>query len=411
MKVIYTLVIIIYTGLIHVFSLFNKKALLWVKGRKNWSKLLKEKFEPGDKTIWVHCASLGEFEQGRPIIEMIKGKAPEYKILLTFFSPSGYEVTKSWPLADFICYLPADTPGNAARFIEIARPSIVLFIKYEFWNNYLSALYKRKIPFYLVSGIFRPEQYFFKWYGGFFRNILKKFTHFFVQDSRSVELLRSIGVANVSQTGDTRFDRVAQIAEAARTLPVIERFKGSEKIFMAGSSWRPDEEIIVAYINRFPERMKWIFAPHEIDKSNIERLEKLFKVKVMKYSLANENSYDARVMIIDNIGMLSSAYRYADVAEVGGGFGSGIHNILEPACWGIPILFGPDHTKYREATDLISANGAFCFKDYNEFAGIIDKLLGDKEIYEKASKTVSDYIKNNTGATEKIFAIVLKERY
>jgi 3-deoxy-D-manno-octulosonic-acid transferase len=407
MKAIYTLIIIIYTGLIHIFSLFNKKASLWVKGRKNWSKLLKERIGSGDKTIWVHCASLGEFEQGRPLIEKIKEKRPEYKILLTFFSPSGYEIRKSWPLADYICYLPADTPANASLFVNIARPSMALFIKYEFWNNYLSILYKKRIPFYLVSGIFRPEQYFFKWYGKFFRTILKKFTHIFVQDSRSVDLLTEIGITNVSHTGDTRFDRVNQIAGAAKALPVIERFKGSEKIFMAGSSWRPDEEIIAGYVNSFPDRMKWILAPHEIDKNNIERLEKLFKVKVVKYSESVEDSADARVMIIDNIGILSSAYRYAAIAEVGGGFGQGIHNILEPACWGIPVLFGPNHIKFREAADLISANGAFCFKDHHEFAEIVDKLLEDKKMYEAASKSVSDYIKNNTGATEKIFEMVL----
>ena len=344
---------------IFLASPFNKKIRQWVRGRKGWRRILKDKVKPGDKIIWVHCASLGEFEQGRPIIEKLKERTPEYKILLTFFSPSGYEIRKNWPLADYICYLPADTLLNAVQFIDIVNPSTALFIKYEFWNNYLSALYNRKIPFYLVSGIFRPEQHFFKWYGGFFRSILKKFTYIFVQDSISVDLLKKIGIINVSYAGDTRFDRVNQIARETKNLPVVERFKGSERIFLAGSSWRPDEEIISGYINSFPGRMKWIFAPHKVDKNNIERLEKLLKVKVVKYSDSPESFTDARVLIIDNIGILSSAYKYADVAEVGGGFGEGIHNILEPSCWGIPVLFGPNNTKFREANDLISAKGAF----------------------------------------------------
>jgi 3-deoxy-D-manno-octulosonic-acid transferase len=410
-RLLYSISVIIFTILIFLVSPFNNKARLWVQGRKRWRKNLNEQINPEDKKIWIHCASLGEFEQGRPIIEKIKEKTPEYKILLTFFSPSGYEIRKNWPLADYVCYLPADTLVNSSQFIDIVNPSMVLFIKYEFWNNYLSALHRKKIPFYLVSGIFRPEQHFFRWYGRFFRSILKKFTYIFVQDNKSVDLLRGIGITNVSFSGDTRFDRVSQIAGEAKTLPVVERFKGSEKIFLAGSSWRPDEEIIASYVNNFPDKMKWIFAPHITNKSNIERLEKLFKVKVAKYSESFDGFDDARVLIIDNIGMLSSAYKYADVAEVGGGFGKGIHNILEPACWGIPVLFGPNHTKFREAEDLIHGNGAFTFKNYDEFKKILDKLLEDQVMYENASITVSDYIKNNTGATEKVLAKVLEGRY
>jgi 3-deoxy-D-manno-octulosonic-acid transferase len=407
MKAVYTLVIIIYTGLIHIVSLFNQKALLWVKGRRKWSVLLKEKINRNDNIIWIHCASLGEFEQGRPVIEMIKEKAPETKILLTFFSPSGFEIMKSWPLADYISYLPADTPANSERFIDIAKPSIAIFIKYEFWNNYLSALYKRDIPLYLVSGIFRPDQHFFKWYGRFFRTILRKFTHIFVQDSMSVDLLRGIGITNVSSTGDTRFDRVSQIAKAAKKIPQMEQFRGNEKLFIAGSSWKQDEEIIAQYINRFPGRMKWVIAPHEIDIHNIERLEKLFNVKHVRFSQFNKTTADARVLIIDNIGMLSSAYRYAYIAEVGGGFGDGIHNILEPACWGIPVMFGPKHKKFREAIDLINENGAMTFDSFGNFSDILDKWLTDEIFYLKSAKSASDYINKNTGATSKILQKIL----
>jgi 3-deoxy-D-manno-octulosonic-acid transferase len=284
---------------------------------------------------------------------------------------------------------------------------MVLFIKYEFWNNYLSALYDKKIPFYLVSGIFGQKQYFFRWYGSFFRSVLKKFTHIFVQDNMSAELLKGFGIPAVTLTGDTRFDRVHQIAREAIALPVIERFRGSEKLLMAGSSWKQDEEIIAKYINRNPGSMKWVFAPHEVDIPNIERIEKLLNVKHIRFSQFNDISADARVLIIDNIGILSSAYKYAYIAAIGGGFGNGIHNILEPACWGIPVLFGPNHGKFKEAADLISDKGAFAFKNYNEFEEILDTLLHDKDTYEMASLAASAYIKNNTGATEKILAMVL----
>jgi 3-deoxy-D-manno-octulosonic-acid transferase len=411
MKFIYTLIIYIYTGLINIVSLFNHKALLWVGGRRKWAAKLKENFATGEETIWFHCASLGEFEQGRPVIEMIKDKAPDIKIVLTFFSPSGYEIRKNYKYADYICYLPADTPRNASEFISILKPSLAIFVKYEFWNNYISELNKTKIPFYLVSGIFRPDQHFFKWYGGFFRQILKKFTHIFVQDERSCDLLRNIGIQNVTIAGDTRFDRVSQIASAAQELPVIEKFRGSEKLFLAGSSWRPDEEIIAGFVNSDPGKMKWIIAPHEIGKTNIDRLEKLFKTNVVRYSEFKEESSDARVLIIDNIGILSSAYRYAYIAAVGGGFGKGIHNILEPVCWGTPVLFGPNHKGFREAVDLISRGGAFCYRNSDEFIGIVNCWLADTELYKSSSSTVSGYIRENTGATEKIAGILLKERY
>jgi 3-deoxy-D-manno-octulosonic-acid transferase len=411
MRFIYSLVIFIYTGLIHLSALFNHKARLWVRGRKGWEKSLEGRFRQEEKTIWVHCASLGEFEQGRPVIEMLKEKSPGSKILLTFFSPSGYEIRKDWPFADHICYLPADTPGNAEKFVRIVNPELVLFVKYEFWRNYLTALHNRNIPVYLISAIFRPGQYFFRWYGGFFRSVLRKYRHVFVQDAGSEKLLSGIGISEVSVAGDTRFDRVVQIAGTAKIIPKIEAFACGEKIFMAGSSWRQDEEIMAEYINNYPGKMKWIFAPHEIDNPNIERLEKLLRVKYARFSEERSDYNDVRVMIIDNIGMLSSAYRYAYITAVGGGFGKGIHNVLEPACWGLPVLFGPNHEKFREAVDLLAAGGAFTYCDYKGFSDILDHLLSDADMYSRASDTSSGYIEENKGATEKIGAIVMTGRY
>jgi 3-deoxy-D-manno-octulosonic-acid transferase len=405
MKVLYNLGIRIFSTLAYLASLFNSRASLWVDGRKNWEDKITDKIKSGDKVFWIHCASLGEFEQGRPLIEEIKEKMPEFKIVITFFSPSGYEIRKNYNCADCISYLPSDTPENAAKFIDLIKPEFVIFVKYEFWNNYISVLYKYKIPLYLISGIFRPNQHFFKWYGEFFRSMLRKFEKIFVQDQRSLDLLKRIGIENVSVAGDTRFDRVVQIAGTARNIAQIEQFRGEEKLFLAGSSWRQDEEIIAEYINRFPLKMKWVFAPHEIDKSNIERLEKLFKVKNVKFSEFNESFVDSRVLIIDNIGMLSSAYRYAYIAEIGGGFGKGIHNILEPACWGIPVLFGPNHEKFREAVELLDKGAAKSFSTFDEFKKILDLWLTDEKIYTISAETASKYVKENAGATE----IIIKE--
>jgi 3-deoxy-D-manno-octulosonic-acid transferase len=402
MKIIYNLGIIIYTALAQLISPFNSKARLYVKGRIGWYKNLAEKISPGDKYIWIHCASLGEFEQGRPVIEKVKKDMPDYKIILTFFSPSGYEIQKNYQLADIICYLPYDTTDNAGKFISLVDPVLVIFVKYEFWYNFISGLKNKNIPLYLISGIFRKEQIFFRWYGSFFRKILKMFSRIFVQDTRSLDLLRSIGIENVSLAGDTRFDRVIQIAGNAIDIFQIERFRGEERLFLAGSSWKQDEEIISQYINRHPDKMKWVFAPHEIDISNIERLEKLIRVRHVRFSQFSEECTDARVMIIDNIGMLSSAYRYADIAAVGGGFGKGIHNILEPACWGMPVLFGPNHEKFREAEELVSAGGAKSFDSYDSFSDTLELLLGNKILYSEASETARKYVRENAGATDKI---------
>ena len=405
MKILYNIGILIFSALAHLISPFNSRASLWVKGRKKWAEKIAEKIKHGDRVIWIHCASLGEFEQGRPVIEAIKREMPVFKIVLTFFSPSGYEIRKNYKNADCISYLPADTPFSAAKFIEIVNPEFVIFVKYEFWNNYISALYRNMIPLYLISGIFRPGQHFFKWYGSFFRSMLKKFKKIFVQDQRSYDLLTGIGILNVSHAGDTRFDRVIQIVGTARDITKLEQFRGNEKLFLAGSSWRQDEEIIAEYINSFPTVMKWVFAPHEIDKSNIERLEKLFKVKCVRFSEYSEISVDARVLIIDNIGMLSSAYRYAYIAAIGGGFGKGIHNILEPACWGIPVVFGPRYENFKEAVDLLSIGSAKSFQTFDDFKRILDLWLSDEKIYTNSAEMASKYVKENAGAS----GIIIKE--
>lgn len=402
MKVLYNLGILILRAGAWFISPFNHKTGLWFKGQKNWYEQLKGKINSGDKYIWIHCASLGEFEQGRPVIESIKKEKLQYRIILTFFSPSGYEIRKNYPLADIICYLPVDTPGNARKFIGLINPEMVIFVKYEFWHNYIGELGRRKIPLYLISGIFRKEQHFFKWYGSFFRNILKKFKMIYVQDNQSSDLLSSIGIKNVSVAGDTRFDRVLQVRGNAKDIRNLEIFRGTEKLILAGSSWKPDEEIIARYINNYPDRLKWVFAPHETDKENVDRLEKLFNVKCVRFSEFKEEDSDARVMIIDNIGMLSSAYRYAYGAVVGGGFGKGIHNILEPACWCVPVLFGPNHLKFREATDLISLEGAASFKTYDDFERILNSWINDRTHYQNAAAAAGNYVKINAGATDKI---------
>jgi len=405
MKFLYNIGILFFSVLAYLISPFNTKASLFVKGRKNWESRIRAKIKSGDRTVWVHCASLGEFEQGRPVIEALKKDYPETKIVLTFFSPSGYEVRKNYALADYICYLPSDTPGNAVKFIGIINPDFVIFVKYEFWNNYISELYRKDIPLYLISSIFRPGQHFFKWYGSFFRTILEKFRIIFVQDTSSKDLLSGIGIKNVIVAGDTRFDRVMQLTGSARQIAEIEKFRGEERMFLAGSSWKPDEEIIAQYINKYPSKMKWVFAPHEIEKSNIERLEKLLEVKVIRFSGFSEENSDARVLIIDNIGMLSSAYKYASIAAVGGGFGKGIHNILEPACWGIPVLFGPRHEKFMEAVRLKEAGGAKSFTNFNEFEEILNLWLDNDEIYSQAASIAGKYVSENIGAT----TIILKE--
>jgi 3-deoxy-D-manno-octulosonic-acid transferase len=404
MRIIYNLGILIYTFLARVFSPFSSKARLWASGQKDWKLQLKEKISKADVNLWIHCASLGEFEQGRPLIEEMKKRRPEIKIILTFFSPSGYEIRKNYSLADYVCYLPVDTPGNALTFISEINPAAAVFVKYEFWNNYTTVLEKKNIPMYLVSGIFRPDQHFFKWYGLFFRNILYRFNHIFVQDSQSRDLLKNIGIENVTIAGDTRFDRVVQITGSAREIPQLEQFRGNQKLLLAGSSWKPDEEIIARYIKENPGTLKWVFAPHEIDEANIERLKRLLGNGAVRFSEFTPDKADAGIMIIDNIGMLSSAYRYCHIAAIGGGFGKGIHNILEAASWGVPVVFGPNHKKFREALGLINVRGAMSFSDYDGFKTIIDRWITDDKAYGESANGAKEYVRSNTGATEIILS-------
>lgn len=404
MNSLYNLGVKAYSAAARVAAPFNPKARLWTDGRKGWREMVSSKISRGDRVLWVHCSSLGEFEQGRPVIEAVMRLRPGMRILLTFFSPSGYEIRKNYPHASCICYLPSDTPANASEFLRLAHPEAAIFVKYEFWNNYITQLHLKNIPLYLISGIFRPGQPFFRWYGSFFKKMLSKFEMIYLQDKNSEELLRSIGIDKTAVAGDTRFDRVVEITKAAKSIPAIESFAGGEKLFIAGSSWAPDEEIIARYINENPGRMKWIFAPHEVDVRNIDRLAGLLRVKSIRFSAYDGKPTGAQVMIIDNIGMLSSAYRYAHMAAVGGGFGKGIHNILEPACWGIPVLFGPRHEKFREAVELIKEKGAMTFNSYEEFKTIINNLLEDDAFYLKSAKSASLYVKKNTGATEIILA-------
>jgi 3-deoxy-D-manno-octulosonic-acid transferase len=409
MNLIYNIGIFIFSFFANLLAPFNSKVALWVNGQKNWEQKIADKFKPGDRIVWIHCASLGEFEQGRPVIEAIKKERPELKILLTFFSPSGYEIRKNYQQVDCISYLPADTPGNAARFVSLVNPEFVIFVKYEFWNNYISELHKKNIPLYLISAIFRPGQHFFKWYGHFFRTMLRKFDKIFVQDQMSADLLSGIGINNSLLTGDTRFDRVVQITSTARSIPQLEKFRGDEILFLAGSSWRQDEEIIAQYINKFPLKMKWVFAPHEIDEQNIARLEKLLKVSCVRFSKFNDDSSKARVLIIDNIGMLSSAYKYAYIAAIGGGFGKGIHNILEPGCWGIPVIFGPRYKKFREAVDLINEKGAMSFNSFEKLSEIIDNWLVNEPFYLKSANAALSYVNKNIGATGKIMKDIFQK--
>lgn len=409
MGFVYNLGVSVFVFLLRLASPFNERAALWVRGRRGWAGKIREKINPDDRVIWIHCASLGEFEQGRPLIEAVKKDFPFYRIILTFFSPSGYEIRKNYDGADGVSYLPADTPANAVKFINLVNPELVIFVKYEFWHNYISVLHQKGIPLYLISGIFRPGQHFFKWYGSFFRNMLWKFEKIYVQDQKSSELLKAIGIENVTVTGDTRFDRVQKIASSAKTIPVIEKFRGTERLFLAGSSWKQDEEIISEFINRSPMKMKWVFAPHEIDNDNIERLEKLLKVTVVRFSRFDESHAGDRVLIIDNIGMLSSAYRYAYIAAIGGGFGKGIHNILEPACWGIPVLFGPNNDKFKEAVDMKEKGAAREFRNFREFKPILDNWLDDNNSYKLSASGALDYVRENAGATSKIMTEIMQK--
>jgi 3-deoxy-D-manno-octulosonic-acid transferase len=398
----YNFGIYIYSLLIHLLAPFSRKPRKMMKGHWIVYELLRQQKEDGAKYIWFHAASLGEFEQGRPLIEKIKERYPEYKILLTFFSPSGYEVRKNYREADIVCYLPLDKPRNVNKFLDIIQPCMAFFIKYEFWKNYLDELHKRNIPVYSISSIFRKEQIFFKWYGGTYRKVLANFDQLFVQNETSKRFLSKIGINKVTVVGDTRFDRVLEIRQEAKDLPLVEAFKGNSMTIVAGSSWQPDEDLFIEYFNTHSD-IKLIIAPHVIDENHLVEIISKLKRPYVRYSKANEqNVRNADCLIIDGFGLLSSIYRYGEIAYVGGGFGVGIHNILEAAVYGIPVIFGPKFQKFMEAKQLLEENGAFSIKNYEELSQLLDKMMTDTEYLKEVGGNADNYVRENLGASEKI---------
>jgi 3-deoxy-D-manno-octulosonic-acid transferase len=408
MLFLYNLVISIAGFFLKIVALFSPKIKLFVAGRKNVFSVLQEKIKPSDKTIWFHSASLGEYEQGLPVIEKIKEKYPDHKIIVTFFSPSGYEVRKNNTVADVTVYLPLDTRSNAKKFLKLVHPELAFFIKYEFWLNYLKELETSKTPTYLISGIFRDNQMFFKWYGGFYRKALKAFTYFFVQNESSKEKIEAIGFHNVIVSGDTRFDRVNAILERDNTLDFIENFKNNSPTIVIGSSWPKDEALLAEYINQAPDHVKFIIAPHNIKVDQIESLKsQITKSTVLFSEKKGLDLSGYNVFIIDTIGLLTKIYSYGTIAYVGGGFGNpGIHNILEPATFGIPIVIGPNYSNFAEAVQLVALEGCIVISNSNELKENLDRLLNDNLFFEEKSNICRSYIQDNTGATNTIMNIV-----
>lgn len=417
---IYNIVIYFVLWGIAIASLFNEKVRKMWRGEREAFKILKQKVDPNAKYIWFHAASLGEFEQGRPLMERIRKDYPQYKILLTFYSPSGYEVRKNYEGADIICYMPVDTRLNAIRFLRLVRPVMAFFIKYEFWSNFLHILKYRNIPTYSVSSIFREDQVFFKWYGRSYAGVLKCFTRFFVQNEESKRLLEGIGITAVDVVGDTRFDRVLQIKEAAKHLPICEAFRTGVassqsadvphhdfKVFVAGSSWPPDENIFIPFFN---EHKDWrlLIAPHVIAEEHLKLILSLIKdKKVVRYTQTTpEEAAEADVLIIDCFGLLSSMYNYGDVAYIGGGFGVGIHNTLEAAVWNMPVIFGPNNKKFQEAQGLLKSGGGFEINTYEDFSGLMNSLMNDEAFLKQAGDKAGAFVAHLAGATDKVLASV-----
>ena len=405
MRYIYTLALHLYALSVEISSFFKRKARMTRIGQWYTNGILRKKIDRSAKYIWFHAASLGEFEQGRPMIETIRKRSPEYKILLTFFSPSGYEVRKNYEGADVICYLPFDTPFKVRKFINLANPAMAVFIKYEFWLNYLIELKKRNIKIYIISAVFRPNQLFFKWYGKWYRKALLCYELLFVQDEASKKLLAENGIENVKVCGDTRFDRVLEIKQNARLLPEVETFtKGDKIILVAGSSWPADEEMIFPYFNTHPE-IKLIIAPHEIHREHLLYIQSLLNRPSVRLSEANEETLLTNdCLIIDSFGMLSSIYRYGDIAYIGGGFGKGIHNTLEAAVYGVPVIFGPKYQKFKEAGRLIACGGGFAVDNKTAFSTCMDHLINNTEALQKAGMAAGDFVHHHAGATEKILS-------
>lgn len=411
MRQIYSLFIFLYGFGIRFVALFNAKARLWVNGRKNLLNRIENELKHNHRPlIWMHAASLGEFEQGRPVLEAIKAKHPDYGIVLTFFSPSGYEVRKNYELADFVFYLPLDTPKNTKRFLELLPIKLAIFIKYEYWYNYMNGLRKKSIPLVFVSAIFRPGQIFFQDYGSWFLKHLKSVEWFFVQTPFSLELLQTIGISKASLSGDTRFDRVADIASKAKENELVAQFKGNSKLLLAGSSWPEDEALIYPLLDRFPD-LKIVFAPHQIDQKHIRQIEKSLQGKAILYSLATPTEVkDKQVLIIDNFGILSSLYRYAEFTYIGGGFGAGIHNTLEAATFGMPIFIGPNYQKFQEAVDLVELGAIEVIKDAGHLEKSILQLISFPDIRLEKGQQARDYVSKKTGATQHIIDL-LEDNY
>jgi len=432
MKIIYKLFISLYPFVAKLISGTNEKAKLWVEGRKDIFNKLKEAFASNkSKVVWVHCSSLGEFEQGRPVIEELKATNPSVKILLTFFSPSGYEIRKNYEQADWVLYLPMDSATNAIKFYDIVKPSLILFVKYEFWHYYLEQAKVRNIPLLLVSGIFRENQPFFKWYGSFNREVLNYFTWFFVQNEESIELLKSIGIENnVTLSGDTRFDRVITIAKQFEAIPAIESFIGDhQQVIVAGSTWLEDDEILYHYTITHPHVM-FIIAPHDVQKSRIDECLKFYKnaitysdlltVNRLPFTESKEDSSvngqrstinEKNILIIDNIGMLSRLYNYATICFIGGAFGEdGVHNVLEAAVYNKPVVFGPEYSKYIEAISLVEEEGAFSVENTLELEKVLNTLFNDTTLYKKASSSAGNYVTEKTGATNIITKYIYENR-
>ena len=420
----YNLIIYLYLCGVAIVSLFNEKVRKMWRGEREAIRILKEKVDPNAKYVWFHAASLGEFEQGRPLMEQLRREHPEYKILLTFFSPSGYEVRKNYEGADIICYLPLDTITNARRFLRTIRPVMAFFIKYEFWYNYLHILKHRGVPVYSVSSIFRPGQVFFRWYGRQYSHVLKCFTHFFVQNDISKELLATIGISDVTVVGDTRFDRVLQIKAAAKQLPIVEAFcqkltanSQKPKVFIAGSSWQPDEEIFIPWLNEHKD-WKLVIAPHVISEDHLQQIEKLLEGrKVVRYTQVNETDpssltshpsplQDAEVLIINCFGLLSSIYHYADVTYVGGGFGVGIHNTLEAAVWDVPVFFGPNNQRFQEAQGLKACGAGLEIANADDFRRYMQGFEEHPEVIKELGEKAGAYVASLAGATDKVLSFV-----
>nr|WP_315195680.1 glycosyltransferase N-terminal domain-containing protein [uncultured Flavobacterium sp.] len=402
MHFLYNLTTQLAQFLVKITALFSPKMKLFVDGRKDVFLILEQKISSQDQTIWFHVASLGEYEQGLPVIEKIKEKYPNHKIVISFFSPSGYEVRKNNTVANATIYLPLDTPKNAKRFLKLVHPDLVFFIKYEFWINYLDQLQKQQTPTYLISGIFREQQLFFKWYGGFYRKALNTFTHFFVQNENSKKLITQLGKTNVTISGDTRFDRVVTILEKDNTLDFIAQFKNNKTTIVIGSSWPKDEALLVEYINSCQHDVKFIIAPHNIKPEQIQQLQNSITKKTVLFSAKeNKDLSQFNVFIIDTIGILTKIYSYGDIAYVGGGFGNpGVHNLLEPATFGIPIVIGPNFSHFDEATKLVNNEGCVSIKDFKELEIVFSSLIQDTETRHQKGKICSEFVQKNKGATD-----------